>query len=153
MFAQRPRWLVGAITLSAMAALVTSVGLETTGCALGCNDGCTAWSTAALDLTCAPSDLQTVTATGPCAADGGGTFVGPPTSNLISVFSPTVGTCHVTLVFASGYTFSTNVTFAEMAGGGCGGCPPYIGATSGPISVNNPESTCVALVLDAGSDS
>jgi|HubBroStandDraft_4_1064222.scaffolds.fasta_scaffold250070_2 hypothetical protein len=67
--------------------------------------------------------------------------------------SPTPGTCHVTFTFATGFTYSADVTFASMNDSepGCAPCPSYIGpvSNSGP-KVNNPPETCVAL--DSGAE-
>ena len=66
----------------------------------------------------------------------------------MSVGSPVPGTCHVELVFANGFTYSADVSFA-FQNVGCG-CPSWVAPTSGPVTVNNPSDTCVALIAEAG---
>jgi hypothetical protein len=65
------------------------------------------------------------------------------------------GVCHVQLTFATGFTYSTDVTFATQSGGVCGGpqckCGDYLAPTSGPFTVHNPSDTCVAAP-DAGAE-
>jgi hypothetical protein len=111
------------------------------------------------------TDLTGVTLSGPCAmGDGalGNYTLGPPFETpCISVGSPSPGVCHVELNFATGFTYSTNVTFTSQTlevPRGCPACPPFIGPTglpSDPISVNNPSMTCVSSYSgpsDAASD-
>ncbi len=63
------------------------------------------------------------------------------------------GVCHVELIFASGFTYSADVTFVLRPGGVCGGpqckCGDYVTPTSGSFTVNNPNNTCVDAGLDA----
>ncbi|HEX8791065.1 MAG TPA: hypothetical protein VF765_08925 [Polyangiaceae bacterium] len=53
----------------------------------------------------------------------------------------------MTLVFATGFTFATDVTFSEAPNEGCSGCLPILKPSPSVVTVNNPSSTCVA---DAG---
>ena len=73
------------------------------------------------------------------------------------------GVCHVKLTFATGFTYSTDVTFASQSGGVCGGpqckCGDILAPTPGPggftvpVTVNNPSDTCLAAAgEDAGAD-
>ncbi len=55
---------------------------------------------------------------------------------------------HIVLTFATGFTYSADVTFTTHTS--CGGCS-YQAPTSGPFTVNNPADTCVALP-DAGAE-
>jgi hypothetical protein len=57
------------------------------------------------------------------------------------------GTCHVSLTFATGFTYATDIVFVESAGP-CGG--NIVLPTQMSFEVNNPPSTC--LVADAGAN-
>jgi hypothetical protein len=130
--------------------------------ALGCSTGggpCLENSSAALLLSCGPSDLTAVKLSGPCPplGDGGvGEYVSGTTGRLVSFGATNAGTCHVTLVFATGYTFAADVTFL-YASGGCPGCAQVLMPTTGSIMVNNPNDTCLlpdsGVSSDAGADS
>jgi hypothetical protein len=121
-----------------------------------CPNSCIGAAYAGFDLACSPNDLSSVVATGPCATPEAGLayYTGGETDFLVAVGSPEAGTCHVTLGFASGFTYDTDVTFTSQADPvpkGCSPCPSFIGPTAGPWTVNNPSITCVALPsLDAG---
>ena len=55
------------------------------------------------------------------------------------------------LTFATGFTYSTDVTFAlqpDPGPPGCPSCPPYLGPTPSTFTVDNPAATCT----DAGVD-
>ncbi len=132
----------------ALTSLVGGLVVVLHGCShQDCCGGCVGDSPAVLQLSCGTTDLQSVVATGPCASYTGDGFV--------SVQSRGPGTCHIDLRFATGFTYSTDVTFMSQPGGVCGGpqckCPDYVAATSGPFMVNNPSDTCVATP-DAGAD-
>lgn len=113
-------------------------------------------------LSCNPNDLTKVDVTGPCALnppDGGfrvydpdaglAWYTGAATEWYVGVFASAPGVCHIELIFATGFTYSQDVTFDWQ--GECG--EHYIGPTSGPFTVNNPSSTCMALpAADAGAD-
>ncbi len=77
-------------------------------------------------------------------------YTGEPTPfpGYVAVPSPGPGVCDVELTFATGFTYSAEVTFASMT---CTtACGSFIGPTAGPFMVNNPGDTCVAL--DAGDE-
>ena len=120
-----------------------------------CCGGCPAPEPAVFQLTCGATDLQSVVATGPCAMPDASlsSYVG---NHIVVVRSQSPGVCHVELTFATGFTYSSDVTFATQSGGVCGGpqctCPDYLAPTAGPFPVNNPSATCVSGGLDAGSD-
>ncbi len=127
----------------------------------GCSDPCgtpnniTAVAAGvAFRLSCSPNDLTNVEVTGPCARnppDGGFRvydpdaglqwYTGAATELFVSVFASAPGVCHIELIFATGFTYSQDVTFDWQ--GTCG--QHYIGPTSGPFTVDNPSDTCVAL--------
>jgi hypothetical protein len=76
-----------------------------------------------------------------------GSYTGRFSELLVTVGSPSPGTCHVELVFANGFKYATDVSFA-FQNIGCG-CASFIGpASGGSVTVNNPSDTCIAL--DAG---
>jgi len=124
---------------------VSAVGFLVAGCSQqpNCAPGCTAYSPAEFKLACSPNDLTSVVATGPCAnPDASLSWYTGTTSELeVDVPSSGPGTCHIVLTFASGFTYSQDVTFAyENPECSCG---RYLAATSGPFNVNNPSDTCL----------
>lgn len=146
------RWLRGAV-LCVLAAGICPLVL---GCSSSC-DGCIGNVSAGLELSCGPTNLTAVKLTGPCPprGDGGaGEYVSGTTGRLVSFGATSPGTCHVTLVFATGYTFSTDVNFF-YGSGGCPGCAQVLTPGTGIIMVNNPSDTCVVdsgVQSDAGAD-
>jgi hypothetical protein len=137
---------------AALGLLVVFVGvLGGGGCGITSDDcgGCTDAASVLFYLSCSPNDLTSVVTSGPCSMPdaslewytGGGT-------KWVAVGSPSPGECHIVLTFATGFTYSADVTFTSQTGGQCPGCRSYIGPTSGPFTVNNPNTTC----LDAGPD-
>jgi hypothetical protein len=117
-----------------------------------CPGGCPGSGLAILNLSCGPTDLTSVTLTGPCATTDAGPadpnpakYVFGATSQALAISSPNPGTCHVVLSFASGFSYSTDVLFtSQTSEGGC--CPAYVAPTQPTFSVNNPSQTCT----DAG---
>jgi hypothetical protein len=101
-----------------------------------------------LELTCGETDLASVAVSGPCATGD----AGPPYSvsdAFVSVTSPSPGVCHVELVFATGFTFTSDVTFVSKPALSCGDTAVYVGPAPGvALHVNNPVTTC----LDGGPD-
>ncbi len=99
---------------------------------------------ATFNLSCATNDIANVLVTGPCAnADAGPQwYTGAPPVWSVGLESPSPGTCHIEIVFATGFTYAADVAFTWQGGE----CRHYIGPTSGPFTVNNPSDTC----LDAG---
>ena len=111
------------------------------------------------NLTCESTNLESVVATGPCAGPPDASVTGYTNtwmgSEHVYVSSDAPGTCHVELTFATGYTYSTDVTFATQSGGVCGGpqctCGDYLAA--GSFAVNNPPDTCIDAGVDSGGGS
>jgi hypothetical protein len=134
----------------ALASIVAVVAVGFTGACQSTEDccgGCTSGGSAAFALTCPWTDLQAVSATGPCATpDGGASWIAE--RGAVYVSGDRVGTCHVELVFATGFTYAADVDFALQPGVPCGGpqctCPDYVAPTPGGFEVHNPSSTCVA---------
>ena len=123
-----------------------------TGCAQhqSCDNISRVTTPATFELACAPSDLTAVNILGPCAGNNlrsdPADYYGNGEGGLgkLEVSSQVAGLCHVELTFASGFVYSTNVTFAGTADR-CG--TAFINPTQSTFTVNNPISTCV----DAGS--
>ena len=122
-------------------------------CPLVCDDG----EGAFFELSCAPTDLVSVTVTGPCATgDAGSTTYGDRfyTSSWVWVTGSGPGVCNVELAFASGFAYAVSVTFTVQSGDGppgCPGCPPYVAPTQRKFTVENPSTTCLDGGPDAGS--
>jgi hypothetical protein len=119
----------------------------------GCSSdscSCHGAESVAFFLKCSPNDLVSVVATGPCADPEAGLtwYIGTGTGRLVSVSAATAGTCHIVLTFATGFTYSQDVTF--VVSDDCSGCPSFTAPTTTPFTVNNPDDTCVALPTDAG---
>jgi hypothetical protein len=105
---------------------------------------------AIFNLSC-PTDPPQITLSGSCAAGDAGPSNGQLNQalNVVTVTSPNPGNCHVVLSFATGFTFSADVTFVthietDPPGSNC--TSPYTGPTQSMFTVNNPSDTCV----DAG---
>lgn len=109
---------------------------------------------ATFDLSCAPSDLASITLTGPCAYSDAGSTTYVEHDWLrpwIKIASGRPGVCSVALLFANGFAYSADVDFVLQAGGappGCPACPASVTPTQSTFAVNNPSTTCV----DAGSE-
>jgi hypothetical protein len=150
--ARIPRFrIVGSAITACFGGFLAIVSLTTaeSGCGSDCGGGCTVSSNASFAVSCFPSDLQSVTVTGPCAR----TLPGAPLNGgpYINVPCAAEGTSHFVLQFASGFTFERDVTFTKESQG-CAGCAPYFVPSELPIIVNNPRaSTCTSP--DAGNDS
>ena len=138
----------GALTLAIAAGLLTVVGvcvsLGACGSSSSCCGSCDASEPAAIDLSCAPSDLARVTISGPCNstfdADGAGAF----TEKTLFVYGEKEGSCHVTLTFASGFVHAVDVSFTARTSyvcgsPACGSCGQITTPGSGPFTVNNPS--------------
>jgi hypothetical protein len=141
-------WLPLAV---AAAALVARLGLAC-GADTPCSDLCTDAESATFHLSCNPNDLVSVVATGPCSNPDASLewYTGAETEWDVAVTAQSPGECHIVLTFATGFTYSTDVTFTSQ-NQGCG-CPSFLGPVpgTGAITVNNPADTCVALPRDAG---
>jgi hypothetical protein len=116
---------------------------------LGCG---TTLTPARFDLSCGSTDLTSVVVAGPCVtgdASPTGYLSGSDGQHvLLSSWSP--GVCSVELMFATGFTYSAQVTFVSQTVGNpnrCS-CQTTISPTQSTFVVNNPSTTCV----DAGDD-
>jgi hypothetical protein len=123
------------------------------GTGVDCPAFCETTGHATFDLNCGPTDLTSVTLSGPCATGDANpaNYVGGRDHEFVSISSPSPGVCHVELKFATGFVYSADVMFDEetVAGPpGCPSCPPFVGAEGAVFPVDNPYSTCV----DAGKD-
>jgi hypothetical protein len=142
---------VGATVVVAAGLVAVLGGCDALGSTQDCCGGCPGGGAAVFHLSCSSSDVANVVATGPCATDASlSSYLG---NGSVFVQSPNPGVCHVELVFATGFTYSADVTFTSQPGGVCGGpqckCPDYVVPTSGPFTVDNPNDTCAAE-FDAG---
>jgi hypothetical protein len=105
---------------------------------------------ATFELACAPSDLTAVNVSGPCSSSNMGSDPADYDGNgevglgKLEVGSQVAGLCHVDLTFASGFVYSTDVTFTGTSDS-CG--TGFISPTQSVFAVNNPASTC----MDGGS--
>jgi hypothetical protein len=119
------------------------------GCSQGtCNTYVADNQSAILELSCGPTDLTNVALSGACSTgDAGGLkSVFGAMMNSIAIASPSPGDCHVVLTFATGFTFSADLTFVSRTlKEGCG-TQVYTAPTQSMFTVNNPSDTCV----DAG---
>ncbi len=92
-------------------------------------------------LSCS-SDLTQVAVTGPCT-NGPNSGLYLPVYDVegryVAVYSPSPGVCHVELVFSTGFTYSTDVTFTWQ--GQCG--QHYAGPTTSAFMVDDPSDACV----------
>jgi hypothetical protein len=97
------------------------------------------------DLACAPNDLTVVKVSGPCSLSNMSTDPADYSGNgelgtgKLAIGSQVAGLCHVTLTFASGFVYSTDVTFTGTSDD-CG--TGFISPTQSVFVVNNPSSTC-----------
>ncbi len=136
-------------TAAAMAILVV-LGA---GCGEGhaCSNFETANQFAEFRLSCAPTDLTSMSVSGPCA--GADASISDPTASAsLAISSPSPGVCRVTLTFATGFTYATDVTFVLQSDDDT--CPVwhYTAPTQRTFTVNNPSTTCVDAGLDGGGD-
>jgi hypothetical protein len=129
---------------------VGQAGDDSDGCALGlfCNGG----TDAIFDLSCGPTDLTSVVISGPCATGDASlsNHVSGSESQYVSLSSPSPGVCHVELTFATGFTYSADVTFVSESVVGPCACPSSTAPTQNTFMVNNPSTTCVDAGVDAG---
>ena len=131
----------------------------TAGCgqSSACPGGCSSGASTKFILACSASDIVSVIVSGPCAIGDAGLssyFVGNERSSLY-VSSAEPGTCHVQLVFATGYTYAADVQFTSQPGNvpaRCG-CSSYVAPTQDTFNVDNPRSTCQDAGADASTDS
>jgi hypothetical protein len=125
--------------------LAWAVLIGAAGCSShhGCPVFCGVPVAATFDLSCAPTDLVSVSVSGVCAtgdANPANYMQGPGDTHL-SIFSDRAGVCDLYLTFATGFTYSASVTFAVIpSSDGCPSCA--IGPTQGHFAVGNPSGTC-----------
>jgi hypothetical protein len=110
-------------------------------------DSCHAALGAIFNFACSPSDLTSVAVSGPCSLIDASVWQRAGAKSFDVESPPSPGVCHVELTFATGFTYSADVTFTWQSGG-CSGCPSTIGPTQGEFTVNNPRDTCVAFSED-----
>jgi hypothetical protein len=99
---------------------------------------------ATFDLSCGAADLKNFfLSPGPCAMVDAGSSNYVSAYGNIYVASPTPGVCHVELTFATGFTYSTDVTFtAGTTPPGCGSPLSYVGPNPIFFTVNDPSTAC-----------
>jgi len=120
-------------------------------------NSCSAGVSPIFNMSCGPTDLTSVTLSGPCATGDASpsNYVWGYHGMFLGIESSQPGVCHVELTFATGFTYSTDVTFAlqpDPTRPGCAPCPAFVGPTQGRFMVNNPSTTCVAATSDAAPD-
>ena len=107
---------------------------------------------AALTLTSPPSDVLVETRSKVTVAFASLSCTNGPSSGLdlpvysvngpyVSVYSPTPGVCHVELIFATGFTYSADVTYIWQEGA-CNDQYAAPTSASAKFAVNNPSDTC-----------
>jgi hypothetical protein len=143
-----------ALTLAVLVAVVAAASPVLDGCD-DCPPCCTTGASATFLLSCGTPNLTSVVATGPCATPDASAshYKAAPAGayeSILSVESATPGDCHIELTFATGFTYSADVTFTQHGGPECKWS--YVGPTSGPFTVNNPSDTCVDARPDGGAD-
>ena len=108
---------------------------------------------ASFELTCGSTDLTSVAVSGPCETDAGPAFTVYP-GEISIASSPTPGVCHVELTFATGLTYTVDVTYA-LQPFDCNGQQNeyYVAPTQNVFTVDNPSTTCVDSGPDGASDS
>ena len=137
--------LVGSIVaLGATAALVASLSSACWYCG---DSGCVTAESVQIELSCPNSDLASVRITGVCASVDGDLFNDWTSDSgfardFFGFGSLQPGACHFDLTFASGFTYSGDVTFSEHAPE-CHTCPSYLAPSQGTFVVDNPSSTCL----------
>ncbi|HEY4394876.1 MAG TPA: hypothetical protein VGP64_12475 [Polyangia bacterium] len=125
-------------------ALLGSLGLALLcGGAVGCGQqSCEASIDpyATFNLSCASANLTKVDVSGPCAPTDAGTGPNDYLSGAsIGIMSLVPGTCHLSLTFATGFTYDADVVF-DRRPGPCGGT--IVSPTQMSFNVDNPPSTC-----------
>jgi hypothetical protein len=135
---------VGILRLMRVLAILAAFAVVFGGCSLKsdsiCCGACPDSRPAVFNLPCSATNLQRVVATGPCATPEASTasYMG---NDAVFVRSQAPGLCHIELTFATGFTYSADITFASQPGGVCGGpqctCPDYVAPTSGPVTIGS----------------
>jgi hypothetical protein len=138
-------------------AVVGFVVIGGVGCGhRSCDSGVLGDQPATFQLSCGTTNLTNVALSGVCATGDAG-----PSDVLvdsirasISIGSPSPGECHVVVTFATGFTYSADVTFTMQRDPDpncCGACS-YVAPDQPTFMVNNPSSTCVDSRIDGGAD-
>ncbi len=117
-----------------------------------------------LNLSTCAANITNLTLSGACSsADASPSqAVGDPfapnwvqiTGTSVKIVSPSPGNCHITLTFASGSTYSTDVTFNSEMTPASPGCQssPYTVPTQSTVLVDTPCTTYFDAGSDAGGD-
>lgn len=133
--------VVGAVCLVVVNAAACLKSRET------CPGVCRGSPNVVLDLSCGGTDLTSVILSGACNngdASAPDIYLGGPQQQYVVLPSDDVGDCHVELVFANGFRFTTEVHFTMQTDNSDPQCPcGYVQADQQTIAVNNPSSTCV----------
>jgi hypothetical protein len=144
-----PVHVMSCIVLVAAGAIASGCGSDASSAPAvhGCTVTCSIpYLPATLNLSCSTTDITNVALSRACATDAGGYYsVG---AQFVAVTSPSAGVCHVELTFATGFAYSTDVTFTTPPADPAVCCPVLTDPTQAVFTVNNPSATCV----DAGSD-
>lgn len=111
---------------------------------------CLANKPAVFQLSCGPTDLLNVALSGVCSVGDAGpsSYLFGPASMSLAIHSSNAGNCHVSLTFATGFSYSADVTFTlqtDTTYPDCHGCS-YTVPTQQTFIVDNPSGTC----MDAG---
>jgi hypothetical protein len=121
-----------------------------------CSDVIPGNEPAIFNLSCGPTDLTSVALSGPCSTGDASpsNYLFGAVSKSLAFDSPSPGRCHVFLTFATGFTYSTDVTFTSQTDTVPPGChvSSYTAPTQQTFTVNNPGGTCVVHNADAGVD-
>ncbi len=135
--------------------LITAGAIVSVGCSFdaptshACADSCSIpYSAATLNLSCSATDLMNVVVSGPCSTDGGPWY--RAAGQFVELSSPSPGVCHVELTFATGFVYSTDVTFTTPPADPSACCNTATAPTLATFTVNNPSATCVDAKGDAG---
>ena len=129
-----------------------------------CTNGEVTFANIALNCDGVP-DVTSVVFTGPVTGDANpanysGYALAIPSGGRVLFQSLSPGLCHVELNVASGFIYSTDVTFTTQTRPvpkGCPACPPFVGPVglpSNPIYLTDQRATCLpgwtAVPRDAG---
>ncbi len=144
-----PLRLALAVAAVAGGPLLIGCGSSDLGCTVSCP---TLFSAATFILSCGATDMTNVAVSGPCASGDAALPYSLDSFNPQNLYvgSLSTGICHVELTFATGFTYSTDVTFTSSTqSGGC--CPgTHVTPTVNAFMVNNPSTTCVDAGPEAG---
>ena len=105
---------------------------------------------ATLRLSCVQPDLRSVTVSGPCTSGDSGPPYQVYDSYVTVSGPPSPGVCHVDLVFGTGFTFATDLSFVSQSSTSCGDTVTLVGPSPIESFVDNPPATCSDAGLDGG---